>query len=69
MNRPRRILLKYNELFDFEGAPGAKIEGYPKNEGISVDVYENKGQVEMAPGMSGDLVENRQVIGSLWRSY
>jgi hypothetical protein len=34
--------LKYKELFDSEGAPEGKIWGTPENEGISLDVYENK---------------------------
>ena len=34
--------LKYKELFDFTGSPRAKKRGTPENEGISLDVYENK---------------------------
>ena len=34
--------LKYNELLDFEGEIEAKKRGTPENEGISLDVYENK---------------------------
>ena len=35
--------LQVNELFRFPGAPGAGKKGGPKNEGISRDMYENKG--------------------------
>jgi len=34
--------LKYKELFDFEGDPERHKRGPPENEGISLDVYENK---------------------------
>ena len=34
--------LKYKELFDSEGALKVKKRGTPENEGISLDVYENK---------------------------
>jgi hypothetical protein len=38
---------------------GEKKEGFPKNEGISRDVHENKGLIKMLPGMSIDVVENK----------
>ncbi len=34
--------LKYKELFDFEGGPARHKRGTPGNEGISLDVNENK---------------------------
>ncbi len=36
--------LKYKELFDFEGRVEGNKKGDPQNEGISLDVYENKGR-------------------------
>ncbi len=41
----KSMSLKYKELFDSEGAPKVKERGTPENEGISLDVYENKGQI------------------------
>ncbi len=38
----KSMSLKYKELFDSEGAPKVKERGTPENEGISLDVYENK---------------------------
>jgi len=41
--RDRKLMsLKYKELFDSEGTPVGKKRGTPENEGISLDVYENK---------------------------
>jgi len=36
--------LNYKELFDFEGCREFPKRGTPENEGMSVDVYENKWQ-------------------------
>jgi hypothetical protein len=36
--------LKYKELFDFDRRVGGKKRGTPEYEGISLDVYENKGR-------------------------
>jgi len=38
----KTMSLKYNELFDFARALEGKKRGTPKNEGVSLDVYENK---------------------------
>ena len=39
------MLLKYKELVDFRGVQeGLEKKGDPKNEGMSHDVYENKGR-------------------------
>jgi hypothetical protein len=38
----KSISLNYKDLFDFEGGPERPKRGTPENEGISLDVYENK---------------------------
>jgi len=50
------ILLKNKEVICC-GSPGG-----PKNEGISGDVYENKGRGKWGLGESEDVYENKQVI-------
>jgi hypothetical protein len=42
MRQRKSISLIYKELFDSEGSPEGEIRGTPENEGISLDVYENK---------------------------
>ncbi len=44
--RDRKLIsLKCKELYDSEGVLEGKKRGTPENEGISLDVYENKGQI------------------------
>jgi len=38
----KSIPLKYKDLFHSEGSWEGKKRGIPENEGISLDVYENK---------------------------
>ena len=38
----KSMSMNYKELFDFEGRPEHGNWGTPENEGMSVDVYENK---------------------------
>jgi hypothetical protein len=38
----KSMSLNYKELFDFKGDPKREKRGTPENEGISLDVYENK---------------------------
>jgi hypothetical protein len=38
----KSMSLNYKELVHFEGDPGGQKRGTPENEGISLDVYENK---------------------------
>jgi hypothetical protein len=41
----KSMSLNYKELFYFEGGPEREKRGTPENEGISVDVYENKRRI------------------------
>jgi hypothetical protein len=63
----KHIVLKYKGLYRSRREVGRKNEGFPKNDGISIDVHENKGLIKMLPGMSVDVVENKQVMSSFWR--
>jgi hypothetical protein len=38
----KSMSLNYKELVDFDGGPKHEKRGTPENEGMSVDVYENK---------------------------
>ncbi len=44
MRGRKSMSLKYKDLFDFKGGLAVKKKGVPENEGISLDVYENKGR-------------------------
>jgi hypothetical protein len=62
------ILLKNNELDDScEETPKGK-KGAPRNEGMSTEVYENKGPKISCLGMSTELIENAADIFVLCRS-
>jgi hypothetical protein len=75
---PKTIPLKNNGLFRFRGESGMGEGGAPKNEGISKDIYENKGQKKSAREClemlfkthdlrrsSGDVVENKHVVRAM----
>ncbi len=44
MRGRKSMSLKYKGLFDFQGVLKGEKRGTPENEGISLDVYENKGR-------------------------
>ena len=60
MMSPKIILLKHKELLAFRGGDRDGKNGGPKNEGISRDVYENKGPQF---GISRDVDENKRLMG------
>jgi hypothetical protein len=50
MNLDKRCSLKYKDLAISGGQETAEKRGSPKNEGISDDVYENKGKKNLYSG-------------------
>jgi hypothetical protein len=57
------MLLERKDLIDLRGVQeGSEKKGDPKNEGMSNDVYENKGPMKSHFAMSHDVDENKGVI-------
>ena len=56
------MLLKYKDLIDFGGVQeGSEKKGAPKNEGMSNDVYENKGQKNRHFGLETMLLKTNKL--------
>jgi hypothetical protein len=60
--------LKIHPLIDAQAGKRCRKKGAPRNEGISTEVYENKGSGKRLLGMSTEVVEIMEDSGIFYRN-